>query len=425
MKPGYLLAVARSALCVSVFASAALVVDYQNPGDPAFCSVESSCFKVRISEVGDFLAERVDGLVPGLQVPQLALFIFLGMLAFTFFVKTRAHLALFASISALGAACAGYLIYAQAKMKLFCAYCMVVDVAMLVAAAAAIALAALEARRAKQRPDAAAGELARAIDRSTDTHATIAWGVAGAMLTAMPFVWARFPPNPPLPPQLAALQQAGKATVIMFTDFQCPYCRKLHTDTRSVLHGDHVVVHRKMVPLPSHPGALPAALAYTCTPPERQNEVADALYGAEPTELTFDGVRGLLPRLGVLDQATAEQCIGTERTPNPDTLALVLAEKKLFFDELGGSGLPTTYAGGTMVKGAQSDKVIRAVGRTGGADFALPVWSMFALAGLVLLGVLIWTERQAGTPAPAQRKKPADDADDDAKGHDEAGDERS
>ena len=34
-------------------------------------------------------------------------------------------------------------------------------------------------------------------------------------------------------PQIAALQVPGKITIVSFTDFECPFCRKLHP----ILHG--------------------------------------------------------------------------------------------------------------------------------------------------------------------------------------------
>ena len=49
MRPLPLVLLLRLSLLIAVAASAALIVDYQNAGDPAFCGVGSGCFAVRIS----------------------------------------------------------------------------------------------------------------------------------------------------------------------------------------------------------------------------------------------------------------------------------------------------------------------------------------------------------------------------------------
>src|SRR5262245_12821500 len=58
----------------------------------------------------------------------------------------------------------------------------------------------------------------------------------------------------------------GAVTVVFFTDFQCPFCRRTHAALRSLLEGrhGHVRVVLRHVPLPRHPDARTAARAAIC-----------------------------------------------------------------------------------------------------------------------------------------------------------------
>jgi len=457
MKPSHLLTIARVALTAGVFASAALLKDYENPGDPAFCSATSTCMKVRTSDVGMTIAKALYDIYPGLMLPHVGLFALLALMAVTFFLRTRLHAYVLAALSAGGALFAAFLIYAQASISTFCLYCMIVDVCVLVNAAATAGIAfgaarstevACRCERCKQvsirkpvpiwkqlfmdvsgkplcehcraslehaKPvvpqdeGLLTGVLDPSILRATEVKTVLAWAVAGTIVTALPYVWARFP-HSALPPQIAAMQTPGKKLVVTFTDFQCPYCRRLHLETHEKLAArPDVQLKRVMVPLPSHPGAMPAALAFTCTPPEKQEAVADALYKAEPSELTYAGVVEILAKEGVQDSDALVECMG-----NSETQKKIEADGQLF-DAIGGEGLPTTFVGNTKVKGALSETVLNALDRQAAPEVELPVWLLFVCCGLVVLGVVAWTERQsrgALITAPPIAPPPPDGDDD-------------
>lgn len=404
MRPGHLLTVARVALSASIFASAALVVDYQRPGDPAFCGIDSSCMKVRRSDLGLEMSEWIaDHVARGLTLPHVALFLFLSVMAGTFFLRTKLHAYGMAVVSGLGALFAAFLIYAQQSIGVYCAYCMAVDVSMIVAAVATIALAVVVARAPKDLYS----DL-DSLDRATDTPTTLSWGVAIIVLTSLPFIWSKYPvvpPNPPVPSAFEALAEPGKTLVVTFTDFQCPHCRKLHAETKDAMHRPDVKLHRFMVPLAFHPGAMPAALGYMCTPPDKQDAVAHELYTVPEEELTYDGVIAILERVGVDERAKLIDCFQSEETKKK-----IDADSKLF-DEVGAQGLPTTWVGATMTVGAQSAVVIDLLNRTAAPPpVQLPVWLMFAAAGLVVAGCVVWSERRAArTPEPHVPRDETDD----------------
>lgn len=434
MRPGHLLTAARVAITASVFASAALVVEYQQSS--ALCTGGASCAEVRASEVGKNIGDALAGLVPWLTLPHVGLFASLVLMAITFFLKGRLEAFILAGLSGAGALFAGYLIYAQVAMDAYCPYCVIVDVAMIVNAGVTAVLALVLHKSHQlwitQRPkDSKATDPPQEVSlaRSTNVNTTIAWGIAGTLLTALPFIWARYPEHSvpvSVPPQIAEIQEAaGKPIVITFTDFQCPFCRKLHEESHDKLHDKGVEVRRIMVPLPMHPGALPAALGYLCTPTDKREEIADALYKATDEELTFEGVVELMRSKGLTDVEATKACFIAE-----DTKSKLEADSQLF-DDLGVRGLPTTWVGSTMVRGAQADVVISAVDNAAPRNpLHLPVWLLFVAAGVVILGVVVWTE-VVPPPSPAttmmvppigdRSSDEEDDDDDESKKDDDAG----
>jgi uncharacterized membrane protein len=390
MSPARLLLVVRTALCAALFACAALVIDYRNAGDPAFCSTESDCFKVRMSDEGREIAEQIHAVIPGASLPAVALAVFAGVLALTFFAQTRLAVRALAAVTTVGAVIALLLVYVQAKLGAYCAYCMVVDVSAVIASICAVLLA-LGARV----PASVTQQLAP----SMETRVTLPWGVAGALLTILPFVWAEFPATQPLPAPIQALQEPGKLTVVSFTDFQCPYCRRLHPTLKEIKEREDVVFVRYMVPLDGHTGAMPAALAYLCAPEDVREKVADGLYTCNDAELSYEGVVRVAMRAGVTDEETFRACMN-----DPATKARVQAEKKLF-DDLDLSGLPTTFVGNRHIKGSNADRIL-AASRTAATGVTLPVQGLFLLAALVVAGAAWMSQRRLRTvEAELQRER--------------------
>ena len=329
MTPARLISMVRAALAAAVMASAALIIDYQNPGDPTFCGVDSACLQLRRSTVGQEIAER---LYP-MNLPQLGLLSFVVLLALSFFQSSRARVQVLAAACSFAGLGAAGLIAAQASVRTFCLYCMIVDTSTLVAAGAMLVLLS------RLKTEAAVEErLAPSMRREV----TLRWFAAIAVAVIGPFAWARYPAVPPLPAPIQAFQAPGKLTVVSFTDFQCPYCRLTHPILAELRKRPDVDFHRVMAPLEFHPGAEPAALGYLCTPENRRDELAELLYAANETHLTTPGVVEMARLLGV-DGEAVEACMNSSE--GRDRLA---AEKKIF-QAAGGAGLPTTYIGRNVI----------------------------------------------------------------------------
>lgn len=380
MKTARLIMVLRAALVAAVMASSALMIDYQNPGDPAFCGVESACLKLRRSDIGQEIAER---LYP-MNLPQLGLLSFVVLLAFSFLLTERSRLSAFTAACTFGGLAALGLIVAQASISTFCLYCMIVDTSTLVAAVAALMLL----RSTKNDPDVSA---------SMRWNVTLRWALCLGIGVAAPFVWARYPVVPPLPAPIQALQKPGKLTVVSFTDFQCPYCRLTHPILSELHKRPDVDFHRFMAPLEFHSGAEPAALAYLCTPEDKRESLADLLYAADEVHLTPPGVVEMARTLGA-DGDAVEKCMEA-----PATKERLAADKKLFQDA-GGAGLPTTFIGRNVVIGYDAERYRRVIARTDPSAIALPLWSLFVTVALAIAWAAVTTERalrKAASPAPA------------------------
>ncbi|AUX38309.1 MULTISPECIES: vitamin K epoxide reductase family protein [Sorangium] len=358
----------RLALFVAIAASAALVVEYQNAGDPAFCGVSSGCFAVRVSPYSRLF---------GVPLPNLGLAAFTTLLAASLLARERWHHVAIAAASAAGGLAATVLLGLQAfAIGAFCAWCVAVDVAALAAAITS----ALVAWQAWRMPRAA-------FDRAAQggLPATTAWGAAAVAAVGLPFLWGSYPVIPPLPPELAALQEPGKITVVAFTDFECPFCRRLHPELSQMEepYGDRLRHVRKMVPLPSHPGALPAAKAYVCAPPDKREQAAALLYSASPSKLTDDRVASVLAPLGL--PAGFEACLAA-----PETQAKIDADVALY-GRMEARGLPATYVGRRLVVGYNPDRLRDALRREAAGDpLSLPLPLLFvALFGVSAAAVVV------------------------------------
>ncbi|WP_437812981.1 vitamin K epoxide reductase family protein [Sorangium sp. So ce1078] len=378
----FLVTLFRLALFVAIAASAALVVEYQNAGDPAFCGVSSGCFAVRVSPYSRLF---------GVPLPNLGLAAYTSLLAASLLARERWHHVAIAAASAAGGLGATVLLGLQAfAIGAFCAWCVAVDLAALAAAVTS----ALVAWQAWRMPRAAFDHAAQG-----GLPGTTAWGAAAVAAIGLPFFWGNHPVIPPLPPELAALQEPGKITVVAFTDFECPFCRRLHPEMTKMEepYGDRLRHVRKMVPLPSHAGALPAAKAYVCTPAEKRDQAAALLYSASPSRLTDDRVASVLSPLG-LSAAELEACLAA-----PETQATIDADVALY-GRMEARGLPATYVGRRLVVGYNPDRLRDALRREAGGDpLSLPLpWLFVALFGVSAAAVAVSSrDRSRGAPGGA------------------------
>jgi uncharacterized membrane protein/predicted DsbA family dithiol-disulfide isomerase len=364
----FLLILFRLTVFIAIAASAALLVDYQNAGDPAFCGVKSGCFAVRVSPYSH---------IGGVPLPTLGLIAYVALLVGSLLARKPWDYRALAALSGAGGLCALGLIAVQAfAVGAFCAYCLAVDLS----AIAAAVVAALIARRVGGAPER---------DIQGGKGATVAWGAAVLAAIGLPLLWSKYPVVPPPPPDIVALQVPGKITVVGFTDFECPFCRRLYPEMQKLeqQYGDRLRYLRKMMPLSGHPGALPAAKAYVCTPEAKREQAAALLYSAPTEMLTDRGVVELLATLG-LPREELSTCLSA-----PATQAAIAADIAVY-DRLQARGLPLTYVGRRVIMGANPARIREALqSESAGAQTSLPLPWLFASLFVVAAGAIALNQR--------------------------------
>jgi uncharacterized membrane protein len=265
-KPG--LSIAALGLSVVGFAaSVASAVDYLAP-EPAFCA-ETGCATVRASWWSHPF---------GLPMPVLGVAFFATMVVLAFVERPRLRRAL----AIAGGAWAIGLIALQAfVIGAWCKLCLVVD-------PTAIALAGV----------VGAGASTMRLSRRSIAFAGAAMAATIALLVA----WTRPDDEPVSSATTPVAQVAGETTIVEYVDFECPFCRDMQGKLAKAIErvGKPVHIVRKMVPLPVHKHAFIAAIAWCCADSfGKGDEMAEALFTADPTELTPQGCERMAARMGI------------------------------------------------------------------------------------------------------------------------------
>lgn len=144
-----------------------------------------------------------------------------------------------------------------------------------------------------------------------------------------------------------ASQKPGATTLVLFTDFQCPFCRRTHRMLAPLVAAEHdrvrtVLVH---VPLNRHPDARTAARAAICVETLTRallDDYAHALYTSD--DLSEASCEALALERGV-DKEKFEECLASPAVERR------LAHDLATFDEVGGDGVPLTYIGRERIDG--------------------------------------------------------------------------
>jgi protein-disulfide isomerase len=146
----------------------------------------------------------------------------------------------------------------------------------------------------------------------------------------------------------------GTATVVFFTDFECPFCRRTHAALAPLLAArkDHVRVVLRHVPLPMHPHARGAARAALCAEDlGAKDGYADALF------TSFDLGDSVCENLAVqrgVDREAFQRCVHSpliDERIDKDIAA---------FDSTNGDGVPLLFVGARRLDGAQPPSVLEA-----------------------------------------------------------------
>lgn len=304
---------AVAAATVGLGASIASLVDTLGPA-PAFCA-EGGCATVRASAWSHPL---------GIPMPVLGIAFYAAALVLAFVAAPRLRTAL----AVAGAAWALLLIGLQAfAIGAWCKLCMIADPAALVHAACVLGGAKI------------VGVRWRAI--------ALAPALAGTI--AVLALWTRAPSEPALPPGTPAFvqraQAPGATTIVEVVDFECPFCREMQARLASAITHAAVPVRivRKMMPLPRHPHALTAALAWCCADAQGKGDaMAEALFTAPPETLTPEGCEQLASKVGCdLDRYRRDLPLMHGRVAGDIIEARTAGDK----------ALPTLYIGGERIVG--------------------------------------------------------------------------
>ncbi len=321
---------------IGLGASAALLVDYVRVA-PVFCAEGGGCEVVKRTALATPF---------GIPMPVFGLLGF-ALLAALLRGRGRAMRGLHAAAAAIGALVGMFLILAQLALGVICPYCMAADLS--AAAAAGVAV-----WRLAKGWDLDEGAVPRAILSG-------ALGVVPLVIVGLGLV-ARVH----LPGVIAdEMKRAprGKATVVEFVDFECPFCRDEYEELAPLLQSKREQVHvvRKLVPLTRiHPHALEAARAACCGEALGKGDaMADALFRAPVEELTPEGCRKIAGDVG-LDLSQYAACIADPKTDERLTI-----DRKDFDNAAAkGDGLPLLYIGDVKLMGAQqASELARALDR--------------------------------------------------------------
>ncbi len=393
------LVVLRIATLVALGVSGALLVDYVS-FSPAFCSPGSGCSAVRASGFGYLF----NGLVP---VPAIGIAGFAAL--FVVSLSSGLRRWVFPMAAAGGAIAAFFIVLQAVKIGEFCLLCVIVDVAGIIAAAAAF--------------------FAQKEERARDPFAAWAWVLFAVAAVGAPLAWPRLRPQAPIPAGIASYYQAGKINVVEFADFECPYCRALHPLLKKLVKENEGKVNfvRLNMPLPRHTSALDAAKAAVCAEAQAKgDEMADQMFEVE--DLSPTNLRRIA--VGIrLDPKAFDACFAA-----PSTLERIQRESKILRDA-GFQGLPTTYVGARQIVGAQEEAVFREAfdqAARGDAGNGVP-GGVFAAIIAVAVGAVAFLGRRTDDdepePLPPKKRDRADsepdDSDDGDDGDASGGDESS
>jgi protein-disulfide isomerase len=146
-------------------------------------------------------------------------------------------------------------------------------------------------------------------------------------------------------------------TIVEFSDYQCPFCKRFHEETYHNLldayQGKIRFVYRDLPLTSIHPNAFPAAVAAACAGEQDAYwPMHDKLFSAD--ELSQDAYIQFATELG-LDVPKFTECIGSDRYND------AINADSDFAVNLGINSTPTFFINGLAVVGAQPLSVFQQV----------------------------------------------------------------
>jgi len=113
-------------------------------------------------------------------------------------------------------------------------------------------------------------------------------------------------------------REDAPVTMVEFTDYQCPFCRKFERDSFAELKKNYIDTGKvrfvsRDLPLEFHPNAAPAALAVRCAGEQHKFwEMHDAIMQDAATDLSADSILKYGDKAG-LDMTTFRACVAEKR----------------------------------------------------------------------------------------------------------------
>lgn len=156
-------------------------------------------------------------------------------------------------------------------------------------------------------------------------------------------------------------------TIIEFSDFQCPFCRKFYKETLPQIKKEYLAsgkvkfVYRDFPLVQIHPGATPAAEGAECAKEQGKFwEMHDAIFdeqekqGSGTVQFTADDVKKWAAKIG-LNASKFNQCLDS------GTYTQEVEKDVADGSAAGVSGTPATFINGRLVTGAQPFVAFKAV----------------------------------------------------------------
>jgi protein-disulfide isomerase len=176
--------------------------------------------------------------------------------------------------------------------------------------------------------------------------------VAQANPTSIPRYDIPLDDDPRLGPDNAAI------TIVEFSDYECPYCRKFHSEVFHQLMDDYPdqiqFVYRDFPLTSIHPNAFDAAMAANCAGEQDVYwQYHDLLFGAS-LGLSAEAYTSYASQLD-LDTTAFKQCLNTKKYQDE------IQSDYDFAAQLGIRSTPTFFINGIPIVGAQPLEIFRSV----------------------------------------------------------------
>ncbi len=148
-------------------------------------------------------------------------------------------------------------------------------------------------------------------------------------------------------------------TIVEFTDYQCPYCKRFQNDTFPDLRKNYIDKGKvrfisRDLPLASHQYAMRAAVAALCAGDQKKYwELRDAMIANAP-DLAKESIRNYAATLS-LDMAVFDSCL------EADTYKTQVQNDSAAAAALGISGTPSFVIGKTATDQVDGDRIVGAL----------------------------------------------------------------